>query len=87
MLAHWYGLLFLGSAPPVQAAPKKIGGDDVPRIEVWERRKSEKKDDALAQFIKAQYAQITGKTPEQIAKIISVNYEDDDEEILLLMVS
>ncbi len=77
-----------GTVTESQAIEKKIGGDDVPRAEIWTKRKGKKKDDeALEQFIKAQYDQITGKTPAQVAEILVADYEDEDEEILLLMVS
>ena len=77
-----------GTATEAQATDKKIGGDDVHRAEIWTKRKGKKKDDeALEKFIKAQYDQITGKTPAQVAEILAIDYEDDDEEILLLMVS
>ena len=65
--------------------PRKIGGDDVPRVEYWETRKQPKKhDEQLEKFIREQYEQITGKTTNEVREIIG-DY-DDDEEILLLLV-
>ena len=42
----------------------KVGGDDVPRVEVWEKaRKWKNKDEALESTIKAAYLKLTGQEP------------------------
>lgn len=77
--------------------PNKIGGDDVPRVEIWEKRKSKKHDEQLDKLIRDAYDKITGKTPAEIKEILAeetpeivqavpVYDDEDDEEILLLMV-
>lgn len=80
------------------ATPSKIGGDDVPRVEVWEKRKSKKHDEQLDKLIRDAYDKITGKTPAEIKEILAeeetpeivqaipVYDDEDDEEILLLLV-
>lgn len=70
----------------------KLGGDDAPRREEWTKRKSKKHDDTLESVIREAYAEITGKTFEQVDVIVAellakpvFDYDSDDEEILLLL--
>jgi hypothetical protein len=54
--------------------PTKVGGDDVPRVEIWERRKKDKrKDEDLEQLIRESYYKITN--PEEPAEIVEIPQE------------
>lgn len=80
------GIAFSASGTVPLHEPQKIGGDDVPRVEVWERRKkSKKQDEQLDKFIREQYEQITGKTKQEVQEIIG-EYDDEDDVLLLLMI-
>jgi hypothetical protein len=64
---------------------QKQGGDDVPREEYWEVRKPKpRRDAALDTVIRQAYDKAIGR---EVAKLVvdGVDYEADDEDVLLLM--
>lgn len=70
--------------------PVKVGGDDVPRVEIWETRKKDKKRDyELDNVLKESYDIIVNKKSIQINNIVEIaeeyDSEDDDIEVLLLL--
>lgn len=70
--------------------PVKVGGDDVPRVEIWETRKKDKKRDyELDNVLKESYDIIVNKKSIQIDNIVEIaeeyDSEDDDVEVLLLL--
>lgn len=99
MLGHWYGLLLLG-AEPAEKAPSKVGGDDAPRYEIWERpaKRKRREDKEYEDTIRAALAALTDppapklrlvadKPPAVVAKRPEPVFDDDEDEILLLMVA
>ena len=74
--------------------PAKIGGDDVPREEHWEVRKpSPIRDATLDTVIRQAYDKAMGRTvavaaPADVPDIVAVaevDYDEDDEDVLMLM--
>ena len=84
-------LLFYGASPqPITTT--KDGGDDVPREEVWERRKPAPiRDATLNTVIRQAYDKAMGREVVAPAKAVVVaakvtfDHESDDEDVLMLM--
>ena len=56
-----------------EAIPAKVGGDDVPRYEVWEKKRKFKRDDWLEATIEETYRKLTGyeAAPEVVKEVIA----------------
>lgn len=66
-------------------APSKVGGDDVPRIEIYERRKKpKKKDEELHNVVQAAFDKAMGR--EKAVQVIQPFDEDEDDIEALMLV-
>jgi len=94
MVTLGYGV----GAPAPDVVVGKVGGDDVPRYEIWERRKPRKQKDAeLKSAIQEAMDKALGRVkpvaasapivvPQVVAPVVLRPYDDDeDEEILMLL--
>ena len=50
--------------PPVVITPPR-GGDDRPRVEIWDTRKGKKKLKEIKEFVIDEFEELTGKIPAQ----------------------
>ena len=78
----WDGL---GGSKPVPETPTKQGGDDAPRVEIYETRKKRVK--ATTSINKQETLLKKGKSVKQLVKEALSESPDDDEEMILLLLS
>lgn len=85
MWIHLLTLRLIDGATGVKAPenPKKTGGDDAPRIEIWETRKQPKakRKKQPDEFIQEQLAAVAGMTRQEALHLL----DEDDEEVFLLL--
>ena len=88
-LAQRWLLEYINPVIPPVAVTAKVGGDDVPRIEIWSTRQGKKKLKEIKTVVKAEFEELTGNLPSKVLvnKVVSQFKNDADLAIMNLQLA
>ena len=83
-LAQRWLLEYVNPVIPPIVTTAKIGGDDVPRIEIWSTRQGKKKLKEIETVVKAEFEELTGNLPTKLLVNKVVNQFKNDADLAIM---